>query len=110
MEINIPSSKIPNKKTISSKWIFKIRTHAHGSIDKYKAWLIARGFTQIKNIDYFETFFPVVKFNSIKELFALATQLNLEIHQLNVQTTFVNGCIDEDIYMSLFDGFFKPTN
>ena len=100
----------PNRKPISSKWVFKIKTHANGTIDKYKARLVAHGFTQVQGIDYSETFSPVVKLNSIKVLLALATQYNLEIHQLDVKTAFLHGYIDEDIYLSLPEGLFAPSN
>jgi len=78
----------PNRKPISSKWILKIKTKADGSLDKYKAHLVACGFTQIQGVDYMETFSPVVKLNSIKVLLALATQHDYEIHQLDVKTAF----------------------
>ena len=100
----------PNRKSISSKWIFKIKTKADGSLDKYKARLVARGFTQIQGIDYTDTFSPVVKLNSIKVLLALATQHNFEIHQLDVKTAFLNGFIEEDIYMSIPEGYSVPSN
>jgi len=100
----------PNRKPISSKWVFKIKTHADGTIDKYKARLVARGFTQVQGIDYSETFSLVVKLNSIKVLLALATQYNLEIYQLDVKTTFLHGYIDEDIYMSIPEGLSTPSN
>jgi hypothetical protein len=97
-----------NRKPISSKCIFKIKTHADGTIDKYKARLVARGFTQIQGVDYFETFSPMVKLNSIKILLALATQYDLEIHQLDVKTAFLNEHIEKDIYMSIPEGL--PSN
>ena len=102
----LPSNRTP----ISSKWVFKIKTNADGTIDKYKARLVARGFPQVQGIDYTETFSPVVKLNSIKVLLALATQYNFEIHQLDVKTTFLNGNLDEEIYMSLPDGLPTPSN
>ena len=102
----LPSNRTP----ISSKWVFKIKTNADGTIDKYKARLVARGFSQVQGIDYTETFSPVVKLNSIKVLLALATQYNFEIHQLDVKTTFLNGNLDEEIYMSLPDGLPTPSN
>ena len=71
---------------------------------------MARGFTQIQGIDYMETFSPVVKTNSIKVLLALATQYDLEIHQLDVKTAFLNGYIEEDIYMTIPEGFSLPSN
>lgn len=71
---------------------------------------MARGFTQIQGIDYMETFSHVVKTNSIKVLLALATQYDLEIHQLDVKTAFLNGYIEEDIYMTIPEGFSLPSN
>jgi len=105
----------PNRKPISSKWIFKIKTKADGNLDKYKARLVARGFTQIQGIDYTETFSPVVKLNSIKVLLALELSSikvlhNFEIHQLDVKTEFLNGFIEEDIFMSILEGYPLPSN
>lgn len=100
----------PNRKPITSKWVFKIKTKANGTLDKYKARLVARGFTQIQGIDYMETFAPVVKLNSIKVLLALATQFNFEIHQLDVKTAFLNGYIDEDIYMIIPEGLLTSSS
>ena len=70
--------------------------------------MVAKGFTQIQGIDYLETFSPVVKLNSIKVLLALATQYDLEIHQLDVKTAFLYGFIKEDIYMSISEGYSIP--
>ena len=113
LEKNNAWSLIPlpaNRKPISSKWIFKIKTKADGSIDKYKARLVARGFTQIQGVDYIETFSPTVKLNSIKVLLALAAQFDLKIHQLDVKTAFLYGFIKEDIYMSIPKGLSPPPN
>jgi len=65
---------------------------------------VAKGFTQIYGVDYYETFSCVVKLNSIKVLLALATKYDLECHQLDVKTTFLNGNIEEDIYMYIPEG------
>ena len=99
----------PNRKPITSKWVFKVKTKAYGTLDKCKAHLVARGFTQIQGIDYMETFSHVVKTNSIKVLLALATQYDFEIHQLDVKTAFLNGYIEEDIYMTIPEGFSLPS-
>ena len=100
----------PNRKPITSKWIFKIKTKSDGTLDKYKARLVARGFTQVQGLDYMETFSPVVKLNSIKVILALATQYNFEIHQLDVKTAFLNGYLEEDIYMIPPEGLALPLN
>ncbi len=75
----------PNKHVMNFKWVFKIKTKANGSIDSSRAHLVAWGFTQILKVEFTDTFSPVVKSNSIWILLALATQYNLEIHQLDVK-------------------------
>jgi hypothetical protein len=99
------TSLIPNQKPIGSKWDLKIKTKVDGTLDKCKARLVVRGCTKVHEIDYTETFFLVVKLNSIKVLFALATQHDLEIHHLDVRTAFLNGFIKEDIYMRVPKGY-----
>ena len=70
---------LPNRKTIRCRWIYKIKHRANGKIDRYKARLVAKGYSQTKGIDYFETFAPVVKFNSICILLALVAQHDLDV-------------------------------
>jgi transposase InsO family protein len=88
-----------NTKPIRSKWVFKIKTKADGSLDKYKARVVGKGFTQKKGIDYNETFSPVVKFESIRYINVLAFQRNWETHHMDVKTAFLNGKLEEVIYM-----------
>ncbi|BBN67443.1 transposable element gene [Prunus dulcis] len=76
-----------------------------GFIDKYKARLVAKGYKQQKNIDYFDTFAPVTKISSIRVLIALASIYNLVIHQMDVKTTFLNGELEEEIYMDKLEGY-----
>jgi hypothetical protein len=78
---------------ITCKWILKI---------KYKACLIAKGFTQVPGVDFGETFSHVVKLTTIQVLLALAAQYDLEAHQLDVKTTFLNNYVDEEIYIWKF--------
>jgi hypothetical protein len=96
------------RKPITSKWIFKVKHNVDGSINKYKAQLVAKGFTQVAGLDYIETFFPVLKLASIQLLLALAAQYNLKVQQMEIKTAFLNGHITEVIYMTIPDGMAIP--
>ena len=96
-----------NTPVVKNKWVFKIKTKSDGSVDRYKARLVAKGFTQTYGIDYGETFAPVVRFETIRYLMAFAVQNKLEIHNIDVKTAFLNGELDETIYMEQPEGFIK---
>ena len=93
--INLPSGAKP----IGYKWIFKRKYLPDGSIEKYKARFVAKGFSQKQNVDYFDTFALVTRISSIRILIALASIHKLFIHQMDVKTTFLNGDLEEEIYM-----------
>ncbi len=93
------------RKPISCKWVFKIKHRVDGEVERYKARLVARGFTQIFGVDYNETFAPVAKFVSICYALALATIEDMKIHQMDVKTTFLNGDLYDEIYMEQPEGF-----
>ena len=94
--VDLPEGANP----IGRKWIFKRKYNSDGSIYKYKARLVAKGFTQEPNIDFFYTFAPVTRISSIRILIALASIHKLVIHQMDVKTTFLNGDLKEEIYMT----------
>ncbi|KAK4389641.1 Retrovirus-related Pol polyprotein from transposon TNT 1-94 [Sesamum angolense] len=81
---------------------------ADGSIDKYKARLVAKGFKQKEGLDFFDTYSPVTRITSIRVLIAIAALYDLEIHQMDVKTAFLNGELDEEIYMEQPEGFVVP--
>jgi hypothetical protein len=87
------------QNVVGSKWVFALKRKANGEIERYKARVVAKGFSQIYAIDYEETFAPVVKWTSIRILLALSARLDLEIHQMDVKTAFLNGELEHDIYM-----------
>jgi len=98
--------KLPrDAKVIDCKWIYKVKTKADGSIDKYKARLCAKGYLQRKGIDFHETFSPVVSYDSVRMLIALATEYDMYIHQFDVKTAFLHGDLLEEVYMKQPQGF-----
>ncbi|KAM3217568.1 hypothetical protein P3L10_027011 [Capsicum annuum] len=98
----------PKNKPFGSKWIFKWKMKADGTIDKYKARLVVKGFKQKEGLDYFDTYLPVTKITSIRMLIALAVVYGLEIHQMDVKTVFLNRELEEEIYMTQPEGFMIP--
>jgi len=95
----------PQRKSIRKKWAFKIKLRVGGAIDKFKAHLVAKGFTHFDGVDHEETFSHVVRFASIFLLLALVVHLDLELFQMDIKTIFLNGSLEEEIYMDQSIGF-----
>ncbi|GJW04796.1 retrotransposon protein, putative, ty1-copia subclass [Tanacetum coccineum] len=98
----------PNCKTVGSKWIFKKKTDMDGNVHTYKAHLVAKGFTQLYEVDYEEMFSPVADIKAIRILIAITTFYDYEIWQMDVKTAFLNSYLDEDIWMVQPEGFVDP--
>lgn len=93
------------KNVIKCKWVYKTKYDASGNFDRFKARLVARGFTQREGIDYNETFAPVVRHSTMRILFCIANQLDLNIDHLDVATAFLNADLNETVYMEQPIGF-----
>ena len=97
---------IPKGKSgVLSKWLFKIKHVANGSIEKYKVLFVARGFSQKEGIDYEETFALVARYTSVKAVIAIATSKWWKIHQMDVKIAFLNDTIEEELYLEKPEGF-----
>nr|GEW15157.1 retrotransposon protein, putative, Ty1-copia subclass [Tanacetum cinerariifolium] len=98
----------PNGKTVGSKWLFKKKTDMDRVVHNYKARLVAKGYTQTPGIDYEETFSPVADIRAIRILIAIAAYYDYEIWQMDVKTAFLNGYLNEEVYMEQPEGFVNP--
>lgn len=101
----VPRTEATN--ILTSRWVFNVKQLpiANGkSAEMAKGRLVARGFQQVEGLDYSETFAPVIKFTTIRVLLALVAHFDLELHQMDVVTAFLNGDLDEDIYMEQPEG------
>lgn len=94
-----------DKRTVKTKWVFRTKRDRDGNVVRYKARLVAKGFSQRYGIDYDETYAPVVRYTSVRLLMALAASKGLKIHQMDAVTAFLQGEIEEDIYLEQPDGF-----
>jgi hypothetical protein len=97
---------IPNGvKPVGCEWVYKTKRDSKGNVKRFKAWLVAKGFTQKEGVDYNETFSPVSKKDSFRIVMALVAYYDLELHQMDVKTVFLNGDLDETIFMAQPEGF-----
>jgi len=86
-------------KVVGSKWVLHIKCGPDGQVQKYKARIVAQGFTQVEGLDYDQTFAPVVKLSTFCTILAIAVQQNLTIHQMDVKAAYLNGKLKEEIHM-----------
>ena len=102
--VELPSGRT----TIGCKWVFKVKYNCDGRVERFKGHLVAKRYAQKHGIDYDKTFSPAVQFSSIRALLAYAIHSDMLIHQMDVVTAFLNGKLEEEIYMEQPDGCIKP--
>ena len=92
-------SRLEGKSVVTSKWIYKIKHATDGNVEKYKERFVARDFSQKKGVDYEETFATVARYTSIRAIISLTSVLGWRLHQMDVKIAFLNGIIEEEVYM-----------
>ncbi|KAM1277315.1 hypothetical protein ACFX13_030432 [Malus domestica] len=98
----------PTMNVLPNKWVFRIKRKSDGSIDRFKARLVANGFHQQPGLDYGETFSPVVTHSTIRLIIAMDVHFSWPIRQLDVQNAFLHGSISDEVYMKQPIGFVDP--
>jgi hypothetical protein len=84
---------------IGRKWVFKKKLNAEGKVEKYKAWLVAKGYSQVEGIDFGDIFSPIAKLISIRFFLSVVVAFDFEVEQMDAKTTFLHGDVEEEIYM-----------
>jgi len=93
------------KNVIGLKWVYRTKYNAGGTIQKYKARLVVKGYTQQQGVDFNESFSPVAHFEIVRVFLALAAQLCWLVYQFDVKSTFLNGKLEEEVYVAQPEGF-----
>lgn len=101
MLVDLPKGQ----KAIGSKWVYRIKRDASGNIDKFKSRLVAKGCGQQLGVNYWETFSPVIRYETIRMLFAIAAEKQLYMHHIDISNTYLNSKLEENIFMKQPEGF-----
>ena len=93
--------KPKGKKVVKSKWVFRVKTNEKGEVGKYKARVVAKGYSQVEGM-------VTIKFESIRQMVVLGASKGLEMHQIDVTTAFLYAPLDEEVYMQQPEGTVQP--
>ncbi|GJZ47154.1 retrotransposon protein, putative, ty1-copia subclass [Tanacetum coccineum] len=107
-DVRQDQSKEEEVEPRSYKWIFKKKIKSDDTIDKYKARLVIKRFRQREGLDFFDTYFPVARITSIRMILAIAALRKLEVHQMDMKMTFLNGNLENVLYMNQPEGLMAP--
>lgn len=99
-----------NTNIVTNRWVYKVKRKPNGEVDRHRARLVARGFTQVHGVDYSETYVPVANMLTVRMLLAYAAIINLKFRQFDIKTAFLYGNLEEDVYMEQPDGYKDETN
>jgi hypothetical protein len=103
--VNPPS----DRKVITGRWVLKTKLNEDGSVARYKARYVARGYAQVEGVDFFETYAPVVRAETVRVMLSLAATQNWKMRQFDVKTAFLYGPLDEEVYLEQPEGFSDGT-
>ncbi|KAA0026101.1 putative mitochondrial protein [Cucumis melo var. makuwa] len=98
-----------DQNVVGSKWVFRLKRHTDGSILRYKARMVAKGFHQHPGVDFFETFSPVIKASTIRVVLSIAVTNGWPLRQLDFNNAFLNGHLEENVYMMQPPGYVHPS-
>jgi len=87
------------RKLVGSHWVFKVKRNSDGSVERFKARIVAKGYSQVKGLDYDETFAPVTRYDSLRLIIALALHLGLDMSQADIKSAFLNEDLNEEVWM-----------
>ena len=101
------SAPLKDRKVINSKWVFKCKLGENGLVECYKARLVAQRYSERPGLDYEESFFLVVHFESVCSVIALAVHGKMKLHQMDVKTAFLKGKLTKEVFIKQPEGFVK---
>jgi hypothetical protein len=94
-------------KAIGLKWVFELMKNTTGEVIKHKAWLVAKGYVQRHGVDFEEVFAPVARLDTVRTILAVAADRGWRVHHLDVKSAFLNGELEEEVYVAQLEGFIK---